>query len=77
MRTLKIVGAMNKHYLRFLSDLSGESPAVIASYFSGKRVFRSKVPAIQQAIKKAAEIALDGQTQSEGKYNNFPGAQIL
>jgi len=68
---------MNKHYIRFLSDLSGESLAVIAGYFSGKRVFRSKVPAIRQAIKKAAEIALDGQTQSEGKHNDFPGAQLL
>ena len=68
---------MNKHYLRFLSDLSGESPAVIAGYFSGRNTQRSKVEAIQQAIKKAAEIALDGQTQSEGKYSNFQGAQIL
>lgn len=68
---------MNKHYLRFLSDLSGESPAVIIGYFSGKNTFKSKIPAIQQAIKKAAEIALDSLTQSEGKYSNFPGAQLL
>ncbi|CAB5226050.1 hypothetical protein UFOVP754_33 [uncultured Caudovirales phage] len=74
---MKIAGEMNKYYLRFLSDLSGESPAVIAGYFSGKRVFKSKVPAIQQAIKKAAEIALDGKTQSDGKHNDFPVAQIL
>lgn len=74
---MKTAGEMNKYYLRFLSDLSRESPTVIAGYFSGKRVFKSKVPAIQQAIKKAAEIALDGQTQSEGKHNDFPGAQTL
>jgi len=68
---------MNKHYLRFISGLSGQSPVVIAGYFSGKNTFKSKIPAIQQAIKKAAEIALDGQTQSEGKHNDFPGAQLL
>lgn len=68
---------MNKHYIRFLSDLSGESQTVITNYFSCKRMYKSKIPAIKQAIKKAAEIALDGQTQSEGKDNNFPGAQLL
>ena len=74
---MKIAGEMNKHYIRFLSDLSGESPAVINGYFSGRNTQRNKVEAIQLAIKKAAEIALDGQTQSEGKDNNFPGAQLL
>ena len=68
---------MNKHYLRFLSDLSGQSPVVIAGYFSGRNTQRNKVEAIQQAIKKAAKIALDGLTQSEGKHNDFPGAQLL
>lgn len=69
---------MNKSYLRFVSDLSGVAPYQVEAFFKGEKQRASTVQAINEGIKKAAEIALDGQKQSTDKYSNsFDGALKL